>query len=360
VIDLATPIAGWDGLGVVVRYDAPTGTWIFVALHDDTLGRPTGGTRLRVYPTPEDGLRDALRLAEGMTHKWAAVGVDFGGGKAVLAAPGPLDGEARRGLLRRYGRLVDSLGGRFATGEDLGTTPDDMAVIAEQTRWVMGGTLGDDGQPLDPGPYTARGVFRGLAAAVRHAYDGNGLGGRRVLIQGVGDVGDPLARELAAAGARLLLCDLDRDRAAALAAEIGAETVDPEAMWETPCDVFAPCAVGAVLDAETVPRLDCRVVAGSANNQLATAEDAERLHRRGILYAPDFVVNGGGALAFGLLELGETDRATLYARVEALGDSLGEIFAEAAERDESPLAAAHRRVARALDRGRAARGRAEG
>jgi len=291
-----------------------------------------------------------MRLAEGMTHKWAAVGLPFGGGKAVIAPPGPLAGEERRALLRRYGTLIDSLHGSFATGEDLGTTVDDMAVIAETTGHVMGGH-GRDGNLIDPGPFTARGVFRGIAAAVHHL-DGGGLAGHTVLIQGLGDVGAPLAGLLRAAGARLLLADLDGGRAEALAAELGGDPecrVIPAAeVFDTECDVFAPCAVGQVLSGDTIPRLRCRAVAGSANNQLAETADAERLHRRGILYAPDYLVNGGGALAFGLIELGTTDPRELFSRVEALGDSLGEIFAEAAENDESPLAATQRRVERVL------------
>lgn len=355
--DLQELISAWDGQAVVVRRDPPTGAWIFIALHDSTLGRPTGGTRMKPYPSPAAALRDAMRLAEGMTHKWAAVGVPFGGGKAVIAPPGPLAGDERRALLRRYGRLIATLNGSFSTGEDLGTTPEDMAEINRETRWVMAAGAGDDGAPADPGPFTARGVFHGMAAAVRHVF-GGGLAGRTVLIQGVGDVGAPLARLLRGAGARLLLADLDPARAEALAAELGGApecTAVPAAeVYDTECDVFAPCAVGAVLNEKTIPRLRCRVVAGSANNQLALREDAARLHERGILYAPDYLINGGGALAFGLLELGVTDVRELYARVEALGDSLSEVFAEAAERDESPLAATHRRVERALAAGRPA------
>lgn len=353
--DLQELIAGWDGLAVVAHRDRPTGAWMFIALHDATLGRPTGGTRMKPYPTAADALRDAMRLAEGMTHKWAAVGVPFGGGKAVIAPPQPLDGGERTDLLRRYGRLVESLHGSFSTGEDLGTTVDDMAAIAESTRHVMGGH-GRDGKPIDPGPYTARGVFHGIAAAVHHL-DGGGLAGRTVLIQGVGDVGAPLAGLLRSAGAHLLLSDLDGGRAEALCAELGGEPecriVPPAEVYDTECDVFAPCAVGQVLNRETIPRLRCRAVAGSANNQLAETADAERLHGRGILYAPDYLINGGGALAFGLIELGTTDPRELFARVEALGDSLREVFAEAAERGESPLAATDRRVRRVLDAGRA-------
>jgi len=355
--DLQELIAGWDGVAVVARRDRPTGAWMFIALHDDTLGRPTGGTRMKPYPSPAAALRDAMRLAEGMTHKWAAVGGPFGGGKAVIAPPGPLTEQERRALLLRYGGLVDSLHGSFATGEDLGTTVEDMAVIAEATRHVMG-AHGGGGKPIDPGPFTARGVFHGIAAAVHHL-DGGGLAGRTVLVQGVGDVGAPLARLLRTAGARLLLADLDGGRAAALAAELGGEpdcrVIAADQVFDTECDVYSPCAVGQVVNAETVPRLRCRAVAGSANNQLRETADADRLHHRGILYAPDYLINGGGALAFGLIELGVTDPRELFARVEALGDSLVEIFAEAADRDESPLAATHRRVERVLADGRAAR-----
>jgi leucine dehydrogenase len=345
-------IEGWDGLGVVSRYDRDSGAWFFIALHDDTLGRPTGGTRINTYPTPADGLLDAMRLAQGMTDKWAVAGVPFGGGKAVVAVPGPLAGEARRRLLRRYGELVASLQGAFATGEDLGTTLEDMTEIAAVTRWVLGGH-GGDGQLTDPGPFTAHGVLCALEAAACRAWGGADLAGRRVLVQGVGDVGAPLARDLAAAGAELVLADADAERARRLAAELGAETVAAEAVYDARCDVFAPCAVGAVINPDTVPRLACRVVAGSANNQLAGDDDAEALHRRGILYAPDYVANAGGAIAFGrLAEAPETPRHELMERVGRIRGICDEILAEAAERGESPLHAARRRVRRILDAGR--------
>lgn len=347
----------WDGLGVVLRFDPPSGSWIFIALHDDTLGRPTGGTRMATYPTPADGLRDAMRLAAGMTDKWAVAGVSFGGGKAVLAVPGPLAGEDRRGLLGRYGALVESLHGAFSTGEDLGTTPDDMAEIGRATRYVMGGH-GADGHPADPGPFTSHGVACALRAVLQRLDGDDDPAGRRVLIQGVGDVGAPLARELAAAGAQLLLSDVDGERARRLAAELdgdgtAARTVDADAVYDVPCDVFAPCAVGAVLSPGTVPRLRCRAVVGSANNQLASDDDAERLHRRGILYAPDYVANAGGAIAFAhLAKDRHAGSDELMRRVEVIRPMLEEILAEAAERDESPLAASRRRVRRILDAAR--------
>ncbi len=334
-------------MGVVIRHDAATGTWIFIALHDDRLGSPVGGTRMKSYASPVDGLRDAMRLAEGMTHKWAALGFDSGGGKAVLAIPGPLRSSDRRGLLRRYGRLVETLGGAFSTGRDLGTTDEDMLVLAEVTGHVHGVNR-EAGTAKDPGPFTAAGVLAALRATLGFAYGTDRLDGRTVLVQGIGGVGDPLARKLAAAGARLLLCDLDTARVERLAAELQGEVVAADAVFDTPCDVFAPCALGAVLDARSVPLLRCRAVVGSANNQLAEDADADRLHARGILYAPDFIANGGGALAFGLMHRGVTDEGLIAARLEGIGDSVREVFEEAAGRDESPLHAAHRRVERVL------------
>lgn len=345
-------LTSWDGLAVVARFDAETGTWIFIALHDDRLGAASGGTRLRVYDRPEDGLLDAMRLAEGMSYKWAALEMPVGGGKAVLAAPGPLAGEARQGLFRRYGRLIESLRGTFSTGEDLGTTPADMEVVGESTRHVHLHP-NDRGEPLDPGPYTARGVAAGVHAALGAATGSEDAAGRSVLVQGTGNVGAPLARQLASEGAEVLLCDVDRPRAEALAAEIGAEVVDLEAALATPCDVLAPCAIGGVLDEGTIDRLECRVVAGSANNQLATPEDAARLHRAGILYAPDYVINGGGALTFGLLALHRAEAGEELARLveRRVGDRLRAIFSEATERDESPAATANRQARRVLEQG---------
>jgi leucine dehydrogenase len=350
VSDLETMIREWDGLATVVRYDALTGTWIFIALHDDTLGRAMGGTRMRVYPTPADGLLDAQRLAEGMTHKWAGAGIELGGGKAVLAVPRPLEDAERAGLLRRYGRLVDSLHGTFSTGQDLGTTPEDMAVIAGETRYVHGR---EGSAVTDPGPYTARGVQAAVRAVVRRAFGSDALAGRTVLVQGVGDVGGPLARGLAAAGARVLVSDADPERARAFADELGAETVAPEAVYDTPCDVFAPCAIGAVLNRETIPRLACRAVCGSANNQLERPEDADLLHQRGILYAPDYIANSGGAIAFALMAR-KAPAEEIERRIEEIGAVLDQDFAEAAREGRSPLSIARRRVERMLGREEAA------
>lgn len=342
--------AAWQGRGVVVHHDAATGTWIFIAIHDDTLGRAVGGVRMRVYPTPEEGLRDALRLAEGMTLKWAAAGLPFGGGKAVLAIPRPLTAKQRKGLMLRFGGLLNTLQGAYATGPDLGTTPEDMKQIASVSEHVSG-VAREPGWPEDPGPFTAAGVVAGIKAALRHRMGSDGFSGVRVLIQGVGGVGEPLARRLSAAGADVLLADVDEAKAFSLAVELGGSAVNPEAVYVTPCEVYAPCAVGATLNAETIPRLGCGIVAGSANNQLATPEDAERLADRWILYAPDFVVNAGGAMAFGLLHAGLADPEELEERVATrIGESLGAVFAEAAVEGVSPLVAARRLADRALGR----------
>ena len=344
------PLQTWDGLGVVTRYDPAGAAWFFIALHDATLGPMVGGTRIRVYPTPTDGVRDAIRLAEGMTYKWAGISVPYGGGKGVIALSRPLPPNEREPVLRRYGRLVASLGGRFMTGQDLGTTPDDMLVLAEETLHVHGIDYATR-QAIDPGPYTAFGVFVGIRAALGVACGSPSPEGKRVLIQGVGDVGEPLARRLAEDGAVVLVSDLDAGRARRVAELVGGSVIPPAEVYQTACDVYAPCAVGATINQTTIPQLACRVVAGSANNQLAEPADADRLHGRGILYAPDYIVNAGGAAAFAALKRGVRDEPELYQRVGRIEGAIAAILKEAADADESPLAAARRRVDRVLRRG---------
>jgi leucine dehydrogenase len=343
-------LEGWDGIGVLIRHDPSTGTWIFVALHDDTLGPATGGCRMKVYDRPEDGLRDALRLAEGMTHKWAAMDFPFGGGKSVLAIPHALEGEERRGLFHRFGELVNSLGGRYGTGADLGTTTEDMQTIAEVSEYVIG-VHGRTEGPMDPSPYTALGVYEGIRSALRHRFGSDDLKGRSVLVEGVGAVGEPLSERIADAGGTLLVADLDSGRAGTLADRLGAEVVALSAVGKTRCDVYAPCAVGATLNPDTIPTLECSIVAGAANNQLSTPADGEALHGRGILYAPDYVINGGGAMAFTSIYLGVGDLDEVERRVRRIGRSLDQIFAEADARGSSPVVAAQAHVARVLQRG---------
>ena len=345
-------LEAWNGNGLVTQFDHQTGTWIFIALHDSTLGPPAGGTRMKAYSTLADGVRDAMRLAEGMTYKWASLGVDFGGGKAVLALTRSLDDKERLALLRRYGAFVESLSGAFVTGPDLGTSAQDMAVVADSCRYV----LGIDYRSMtstDPGPFTAHGVFCGLRAALSQVFGSRELAGRTVLVQGLGGVGAPLVRALSQGGANLLLSDLDTGRAESFAAELAGRTVSPDDVDTTPCDVYAPCAVGATLNARSIPRLACRIVAGSANNQLEAVEDAERLHHRNILYVPDYILNAGGALAFHLMRTGMTDREEMMDETARIvGTAVERILEQAAASDTSPLAAAKRRVEGILERRR--------
>ena len=335
----------WDGEQAVVRFDRPSGAWMFICIHSTRLGPAGGGTRMRVYATPSDGLRDGMRLAAGMTRKMAVLGVPFGGGKAVLAVPELPNGEARRALLLRYGDLVSSLGGTFRTAADMNTTAADVDVIGERSRYVYGRSA-EHGGGGDSGVGTARGVFHGIRASLQNAYGSDDLTGCSVLVQGVGSVGGHLARNLAEAGAELILTDAADERASELAAEVGARVVAPERALETECVVYAPCAVGGTLDRETIPQLRCRIVAGSANNQLAEPADAERLRAAGILYAPDYVINAGGVLQLlGIEDLG-WDAATLDENLAGIGTTLGQIYA-AAEAEAITTADAAERLAAA-------------
>jgi leucine dehydrogenase len=332
-------IRGWDGEEVALHYDHPSGAWMFVCIHSTKRGPAGGGTRMKVYPTPGDGLADAMRLSEGMTMKMAATDIPFGGAKAVIAVPELPEGDERRRILLRYGDLAASLGGNFQTGPDVNTTITDMDVIAERHEHVYCRSI-ERGGSGDPGPFTARGVFHGIRASAAHAFGSPDLEGRSVLVQGVGDVGARLAEQLAEAAARVLVSDIDAERARSLGDRIGAEIVTPERALEVECDIYAPCALGGTLNAATISRLRCRVVAGCANNQLAEPEDAARLHEAGILYAPDYVINAGGVIyAWGTESLG-WDAAHVEARLARIGDSLDEIYARAdAERITTEAAA---------------------
>ncbi len=336
-------VEAWDGDGVVIRHDAPTNTWIIIALHSSSLGRPTGGTRLRVYAGLRDAMRDAMRLAEGMTYKWAGLGMQFGGGKAVLAISRPLGPEERRGMMYRYGDLLESLAGAFYTGADLGTGSDDMSHVAQRTRFILG-VDPDSGLARDPGPYTATGVLAGIRSALRFTDGDDGIAGRRIVIQGLGRVGGPLARSLAAEGARLMLCDIDEEKMSTLASELDAETLAADRVYSEPCDVFVPCAIGGVLRPATIANLGGRIIAGAANNQLLDEDDADRLQKWGILYVPDYIVNAGGAMAFSLMKDGIVEEDALNHRVEAIGNVVAEILEEAKQLGATPLQAAKRRV----------------
>ena len=332
-------LRGWDGEFVAMRFDRPTGSWMFVGLHSTALGPGFGGTRMKVYRAPEDALRDVLRLSSAMTFKNAMADIPFGGGKSVLAVPYVPTGPARKDLMLRYADLIASLGGSYVTACDMNTASQDMDIVSERCPYVMGTTLEHGGSGTSA-PDTAIGVFHGIRASLANAFGSDDPSGRTIVVEGAGAVGGPLTDLLATAGAKIVVADIDAERADAVADRVGAHVVDPSAVFDTPCDVFSPCATGAVMNAETIPRLRCRVVAGAANNQLATPEDADRLASAGILYSPDFVVNAGGVLHLaGYERLGWTSEQ-MSARLTGIGDTLRAVF-EAAEREGvTPEAAA--------------------
>jgi glutamate dehydrogenase/leucine dehydrogenase len=330
----------WDGEEAVIHFDEPSGAWMFVCVHSTALGPAGGGTRMRVYEQPADGLADAMRLSQAMTVKMAVAGAERGGGKAVLAVPELPTGEARRKLLLRYGELVASLGGTYRTAGDMNIAPADLDIVSERCQWVYG-TTGASG---NSGRGTAIGVLHGIRAAVEHVFGSPDLTGRSVLVQGAGSVGQDLARLLEAEGATVLVSDLDEARAA----EAGGAVVPARDALTTDCDVYSPCAVGGTLNAETIPALRCRIVAGSANNQLAVPEDAQRLHDRGILYAPDYVINAGGVIQLIGLEDHGWDEAELERNLATIGDTLRQLFREADEAGITPAAAAERLAAQRI------------
>ena len=334
-------LRAWDGEEAVVRFDRESGAWMFVCVHSTARGPACGGTRLRVYPTPADGLADALRLSQAMTVKMAVANADRGGGKAVLAVPSLPEGAARRALLLRYADLVTSLGGTYRTAGDMNITPADLDIVAERCPWVYG-TTGAGG---NSGRGTAIGVLHAIQASVEHRFGSPDLTGRRVLVQGVGSVGSTLATLLAAEGAHVLVSDVDDARAEVVAAEAGGAAVPAASALETECDVYSPCAVGGVLNADSIPGLRCAVIAGSANNQLAEPADAERLRAAGILYAPDYVASAGGVIQLlGLVDHG-WDEDELQQRLAAIGDTLRGLFSDADAAGITPAAAAERLAA---------------
>lgn len=341
---------GWDGEQVLLERDPASGATFAIAIHSTTLGPAVGGTRWRAYASADDALADARRLAAAMTLKFAVPGLPWGGGKGVIAAP-ELRGHERVALLRRYGEVVAGLQGRYRTAPDAGTGPADMDVIAETAGpWVFGRTPGAGGAGSS-GPATAAGVLAAMQAACSHAFGSAGLSGARVLVEGAGSVGGALVRLLAAEGAEVLVAEIDHEARAA-ARHAGATPVVPGEVAGIDCDVYAPCAFGGVLNAATVPRLRCRVVAGGANNQLADDVPAAALAARGILYVPDFVANAGGAMAGVRMEADGWPRERAEAEVrEKIADAVARLLELGRTRGLDPDTAA-----RALARERLAAG----
>ncbi|MEJ8572526.1 Glu/Leu/Phe/Val family dehydrogenase [Microbaculum marinum] len=310
---------------VVFVSDAPSGLRAIIAVHDTSLGPGIGGCRMYPYASEEEALRDVLRLSRGMTFKAAAAGLDYGGAKAVII--GDPKTAKTPALLRAMGVAVDRLGGRYVTAEDVGTTVDDFAEVRKTTRHVVGlpAELGGSG---DPSPTTALGVFIGLGAAARYRWGSHRLAGRTVAVQGLGNVGWHLCRLLADADAALVVSDIDPGRAAQAASAYGARVVEPEAIYAADADIFAPCAMGAIIDDGTIDALRAGIVGGAANNQLARQEHGFRLRDRGILYAPDFVINAAGMIRVAS-EIDGFDQALVDRRVARIATTLQAIFERA-------------------------------
>ncbi|MFQ5971789.1 MAG: Glu/Leu/Phe/Val dehydrogenase dimerization domain-containing protein [Alphaproteobacteria bacterium] len=307
---------------VVFGHDPETGLKAIIAVHNTNLGPGVGGCRMWPYDSDAAALEDVLRLSRGMTYKSALANLPFGGGKSVII------GDSRRDktpeLLRAMGRLVGSLGGRYVLAEDVGTTVEDMDVIAEETEFVA---CTSDGSG-NPSPYTALGVYRGICAAVSHRMRRNaGLEGMTVALQGLGQVGHALARYLHEDGARLKVADISTEAVERAADEMGATPVAPDEIYGAEADVFAPCALGAIINDNTIGRLKAGIVAGSANNQLAENRHGAELARRGILYAPDYVINAGGIIEVALDKHKDPELITQH--VTGIQETLTDIFRRA-------------------------------
>lgn len=278
---------------ILYGYDKVSGLRAIIAIHSTALGPALGGTRFFPYQNEEDALEDVLRLSKGMTYKAAAAGLDLGGGKAVIIGDPRTDKSER--LLRAYGRIVDSLRGRYITAEDVGTTTADVDIIRRETRWALGSSVAEGGAG-DPSPMTARGLFASARAVAQFLWGDPDLAGRRFAVQGVGKVGSAFVQRLVEARAEVIVSDAFEGAIKTAVDTYGVKSVQVDEIHTVDADFYSPCALGAGLNQKTIPDLNCQAIVGSANNQLATDEDAERIAERGIVYAPDFVVNAGGLI----------------------------------------------------------------
>ena len=328
--------------------DEKSGLRAIIAMHSTHLGPAAGGTRFWHYADDADALTDALRLSRGMSYKNAMAGLPLGGGKAVILA------DANRSktpeMIAAFGRAVNDLGGKYVTAEDVGMSVADMIGISKQTRFVAGLPVDGGAVGGDPGPHTSLGVFLGIKAAVKRALGKDSLQGLHIALQGAGSVAGGVARHAAAEGARLTIADVDAGRVERLAAETGAAIAAPDELLSIEADVISPCALGAILTEESIAALKAPIVAGGANNQLATPQDGERIHARGILYAPDYVINGGGIINVSTEYLGDGDYSLVRERIEAIPVKLETIWAESAKSGRNPAAVADAMAQRLIGR----------
>ena len=328
--------------------DEKSGLRAIIAMHSTHLGPAAGGTRLWHYAEDSEALTDALRLSRGMSYKNAMAGLPLGGGKSVVLAG--KDKAKSAELLATFGKAVDSLGGSYITAEDVGMSVTDMIEVARQTEFVAGLPVAEGQVGGDPGPHTALGVFLALKAAVKRALGKDNVAGLHIALQGAGSVASGVGRHAAAEGARLSIADVDDDRAQALAEVTGGTVGDPAEIMSLEPDVLSPCALGAILTEQSIAALNVPVVAGGANNQLATPEDGARLHARGILYTPDYVANAGGIINVSTEYLGDGGPELVRSRIEAIPGRLEQIWAESAATGRDPAAVADAMAQRLIGR----------
>jgi leucine dehydrogenase len=323
---------------VVLASDEAAGYQGIIAIHSTALGPAVGGTRYWSYKTEDDALTDALRLSRGMTYKNALAGLPFGGGKSIIMRDGKdVD---REQLFRAHGRMVNSLAGKYFTAEDVGTSPADMEYILQESAYVAG--LQD--RSGDPSPHTARGVFRAMQAAAKYKWGSDDLAGKTVAIQGCGHVGYFLAGELTRVGAKLIVADVDPAKVKRVADEHRATAVPPDEIYSAKAEIFAPCALGGVLDDESIPQLKATLVVGAANNQLLEPRHGDQLEQRSVLYAPDYAANAGGVINGCCREMLGWDVPKTLAKTDAIYDTLLTIFA-LAQREKIPTYQAADRLA---------------
>jgi len=329
--------------GVHAYHDPASGLKCLIALHSTALGPAAGGCRMWNYSTGDAMLTDVLRLSQGMSYKNAMAGIPLGGGKAVIW--GDPKSDKSPDLFRAFGRAVESLAGKYYTAEDVGVDVADMTIVRQETRFVAGL---DEGAAAsgDPSPVTAKGVYLGIREVARRLFGTDDLSGRTIAVQGVGSVGGYTCDHLAAAGARLVITDIDQDTLDAVSKRTGARIVAPNDIYDVEADIFSPNALGAVVNEKTLTRFKVKGIAGGANNQLVVPEMGEILRRRGILYAPDYVINGGGIINVAAEISGSYSRAWVEATLAKLIVTLGDVLDEAL-RDDQPTNYVADRIARA-------------
>lgn len=320
--------------------DRVSGLKAIICIHDTTLGPALGGTRMWTYESEDAAIEDALRLAKGMTYKNAAAGLNLGGGKAVILGDPRKD--KSEAMFRAFGRFVQGLNGRYITAEDVGTTVADMDIIHEETDYVTGisPSFGSSG---NPSPVTAFGVYRGMKAAAKEAFGTDSLSGKTIAVQGVGNVAYNLCKYLYEEGSMLVVTDIHKEPVRRAVDEFGAKAVDPQEIYSVQCDIYAPCALGATINDLTIPQLKAKVIAGAANNQLKEARHGDALHEKGIVYAPDYVINAGGVINVAD-ELYGYNRERALKKVEAVYENIEKVI-EISKRDAIPTYLAADRLA---------------